>query len=85
METDAQFFFRMGRETALSTIHSSLLEHRRYESALVSLLRHSAEQAIQHPTANYDNPHYIAGIVSVLVEAANHEPYDGVPSDTGSR
>lgn len=83
-ETNEEFFFRVGREDALSIVHSSLLEHRRYESAIVSLLRANAERHKVHPDANYLNHHYTAGIVSVLVEVVNHEPYDGVPADTGS-
>lgn len=82
METQEQFFYRMGRENALSLVHSNFLGHRRYESALVSLLRDNAERHITHPTCNYTNPHYTAGIVSVLVEAVNHESHDGVPADT---
>lgn len=74
METTEQFFFRMGREDALSLVSSSLLEHRRYESAIVSLLRANAERHKVHPEANYLNHHYTAGIVSVLVQEVNHEP-----------
>ena len=71
-ETPEQFFFRMGREDALSLCHSSLLEHRQYEAALVSLLRANAKRSELHPNANYTNPHYTAGIVSVLVQEQNH-------------
>lgn len=106
-ETPEQFFFRVGREDALSLCHSSLLEHRQYEAAIVNLLRANAKRHLVHPNSNYTNPHYTAGIVSVLVQSqnhevteaerdfyrraflrrcedANHEPYDGVPADTGS-
>lgn len=71
-ETPEEFFYRVGRQDALSLVHSSLLEHRRYESALVDLLRANAKRHLIHPDANYINPHYTAGIVSVLVEAVNH-------------
>lgn len=71
-ETEEEFFFRMGCEEALRIVHSSLLEHRRYESALVDLLRANAKRHKVHPDANYTHPHYTAGIVSVLVEVVNH-------------
>lgn len=84
MESKEEFLYRAGREDALCLIHSSLLEHRRYEEVIVNLLRSNAERHLIYPGANYTNPHYTAGIVSVLVEALNQEPYDGVPADTGS-
>ena len=72
-ETPEQFFFRVGREEALSLVHSSLLGHRQYEAAIVNLLRANAKRHALHPTCNYTNPHYTAGIVSVLVQEQNRE------------